>query len=141
MEKRPIAKERLGAFVLFPRSQYKGLTMTGTMPARDDYEVREVEVDGMGTVRMVRSRKEPHRTMQVFECRSEKEFDQCLGKLLGMHETPAYIEGDTSFMVLFVGSEGHVTLTQENYKQVDAQICHERDQAARWWKLYIRSEE
>ena len=140
MERKKIDKARLGAKVLFPRSQYKGLTMTGTMPARNDYEVREVQVDGMGKVRMVRSRQEPHRTMQVFECKTEREFDNRLGTLLGMHETPAYVEGDTSFMVLFVGSEGHVTLTQENYKQVDADICRERDQAARWWKLYANRE-
>jgi hypothetical protein len=138
MEKRPIGKERLGAIVAFPRSQYKGLEMTGTMPCREDYTVKEVQVEGMGVVKMVRSERVPHRTMQVFECHSDTEFDQCLGKLLGMGETPAYIEGDTSFMVLFVGSEENVTLTQENYKEVDAGICRERDQAARWWKMYGR---
>ena len=104
MEKRPIEKERLGAIVAFPRSQYKGLEMTGTMPCQEDYTVKEVQVEGMGVVKMVRSERVPHRTMQVFECHSDMEFDQCLGKLLGMGETPAYIEGDTSFMVLFVGS-------------------------------------
>lgn len=138
MEKRPIEKERLGAIVAFPRSQYKGLEMTGTMPCREDYTVKEVQVEGMGVVKMVRSERVPHRTMQVFECHSDMEFDQCLGKLLGMGETPAYIEGDTSFMVLFVGSEENVTLTQENYKEVDADICRERDHAARWWKMYGR---
>ena len=138
MEKRPIEKERLGAIVAFPRSQYKGLEMTGTMPNREDYTVKEVQVEGMGVVNMVRSERVPHRTMQVFECHSDMEFDQCLGKLLGMGETPAYIEGDTSFMVLFVGSEENVTLTQENYKEVDADICRERDQSARWWKMYGR---
>lgn len=136
MEKRPIEKERLGAIVAFPRSQYKGLEMTGTMPNREDYTVKEVQVEGMGVVNMVRSERVPHRTMQVFECHSDMEFDQCLGKLLGMGETPAYIEGDTSFMVLFVGSEENVTLTQENYKEVDADICRERDQSARWWKMF-----
>ena len=124
MEKRPIEKDRLGAIVAFPRSQYKGLEMTGTMPCREDYTVKEVQVEGMGVVKMVRSERKPHRTMQVFECNSDMEFDQCLGKLLGMGETPAYIEGDTSFMVLFVG------------KEVDAQIRRERDQAARWWKMF-----
>lgn len=138
MEKRPIEKERLGAIVAFPRSQYKGLEMTGTMPCQEDYTVKEVQVEGMGVVKMVRSERVPHRTMQVFECHSDTEFDQCLGKLLGMGETPAYIEGDTSFMVLFVGSEENVTLTQENYKEVDADICRERDQAAWWWKRYGR---
>lgn len=95
MEKRPIEKERLGAIVAFPRSQYKGLEMTGTMPRQEDYTVKEVQVEGMGVVKMVRSERVPHRTMQVFECHSDTEFDQCLGKLLGMGETPAYIEGDT----------------------------------------------
>jgi hypothetical protein len=32
--------------------------------------------------------------------------------------------------------EENVTLTQENYKEVDADICRERDQAARWWKIF-----
>lgn len=132
-----IEKDRLGAYVAFPRSQYKGITLEGCpLPEEGDFKARKVEVPTMGEVTMIEQTQWPGRTMQLFEPASEKQFDDYLSKLLAMNETPAYVEGDTSFMVLFQGSREKVFVTQENHLQVDKEICVARDQAARWWKMY-----
>ena len=141
MQIQKIDKSRLDAMVLWPRSLYRGLTMQKIiLPKKEDYTTEQVCTADMGTVTLIRCAREPHRKMQLIECADEGDFDNKLGILLGMHESPAYVEGDLSFMVLFIGSEMSVKITQENYRQVDADICHHRDQAARWWKLYGNEE-
>ena len=136
MEVKKIDKERVGNYPLFPRAEYKGITMDGEVK-EGDFTAEMRNVPGMGDVWLVECKKYPNRVFQVITAQTEKEFDDCLAKLRSMHETPAYIEGRTDFMVLFVGSKGHVRLTQENYRKVDAEIVKTRDEACRWWALHV----
>lgn len=129
-----IEKNRLGNYPLFPRTTYKGIA-DGDV-AENDFYAEMKNVPPMGNVWLIVCNREPGRTFQVFTAKSEEEFDDYLSKLQSMHETPAYIEGRTDFMVLFAGSKGHVHLTQENYREVDAEITKTRDQACRWWAKY-----
>ena len=136
METIKISKERIGDYPMFPRTEYKGIDKDGEQPEKDFFNAVKKDVPGMGEVWLLECREYPHRTFQVFETNSEAQFDDYLAKLLSMHETPAYIEGRTDFMVLFVGSKGHVEINQLNYKEVDAEIMKTRDMACRWWHLY-----
>ena len=125
MEVRKISKEELGAKVLFPRTQLKGIDCKDAdqMPKRQDFEIEvKHDVPGMGNVKL--------------ETKSEAQFDSHLGTLMGMHESPIYIEGRTDFIIVFQGCKGKLGATQENYKEKVALIHSVRDQAARWWHLY-----
>ena len=75
-------------------------------------------------------------TFQLFEPKSEQQFDDYLSKLLGMHESPSYIAGRHDFIVLFQGSRGNIGVNQLNYQAVVNQIDATRDAAARWWYKY-----
>ncbi len=139
MEIRRLTKEELGQKVLFPRTQVKGVDCKNAadMPARQDFTLQTIsDVPGMGTARIITQTDAPHMKFQLIETDSEEQFDSHLGTLLGMHDTPSYIEGRTDFMVLFLGSEDGQHITQENHKEVYQRICHQQDQAARWWHLY-----
>ena len=132
-----IPQERLGDKVLFPRTQLKGLTCTEEeKPGREDFKAVRKQVETMGEVTLIEQTAWPRRVFQVFRTESEEQFDDYLGKLLGMHEPPSYIEGRTDFMVLFQGSHEHVPLTQANHREVYLQICRTQDDAARWWHCY-----
>ena len=138
-EIRKLTREELGDKVLFPRTQMKGLTCEDKeqMPKRQDFTLDvKHDVPGMGTVRMIVQQQEPQMTFQLIETESEAQFDDYLGKLLGMHDRPSYIEGRTDFMVLFQGSRMGQEITQENHREVYRRICQTQDQAARWWHLY-----
>lgn len=139
MNIRKFTKEELGNKVLFPRTQLAGLSCEDkdAMPARQDFTlVVKHEIEDMGTVRMIEQTQEPKMVFQLIETRDEKQFDDYLGKLLGMHDLPSYIEGRTDFMVLFQGSRSGQQISQENHHEVYRRICHCQDQAARWWHLY-----
>ena len=139
MEVRKIDKERLGDKVLFPRTQLAGLTCEDKdlMPLRQDFEVEQVnDVPNMGTVKLIVQRQSPHMVFQLFETKSEEQFDDYLGKLLGMHQSPIYVSGRTDFIVLFQGNRENMEITQANYKDVVRRIHDTRDAAARWWHLY-----
>ena len=139
MEVKKFDKERLGDKVLFPRTQLAGLTCEDKdlMPQRQDFEVELVnDVPNMGTVKLIVQQQSPHMLFQLFETKSEEQFDDFLGKLLGMHESPIYISGRTDFIVLFQGNREDLEITQANYKDVIRRIHATRDAAARWWHLY-----
>ena len=132
-----IPKERLGGKVLFPRTQLKGLTCTeDERPQREDFKIVTQQVEGMGEVTLIGQTASPRHVFQLFKTESEEKFDDYLGKLLGMHDAPSYIEGRTDFMVLFQGSHEPVPITQENHREVYLQICQAQDDAARWWHCY-----
>ena len=139
MEVKKIDKERLGEKVLFPRTQLAGLTCEDKdlMPQRQDFDVELIhDVPKMGTVKLIIQQQSPHMVFQLFETKSEEEFDDYLGKLLGMHQSPIYISGRTDFIVLFQGNREDMEITQANYKDVIRRIHATRDSAARWWHLY-----
>lgn len=137
MESTKIPKDRLGDKVLFPRTQLKGLTCTEEeKPKREDFKVVTQQVEGMGEVTLIEQAVSPRRVFQLFKVESEEQFDDYLGKLLGMHDTPSYIEGRTDFLVLFQGSHDPVPINQENHREVYRQICQAQDDAARWWHVY-----
>jgi len=137
MEVTKIPKERLGDKVLFPRAQLKGLTCTeDEKPKREDFKAVIQHVESMGDVTLIEQTASPRHVFQLFKTESEEKFDDYLGNLLGMHDTPSYIEGRTDFMVLFQGSHEHVPITQENHREVYLQICQAQDDAARWWHCY-----
>ena len=139
MEKKKIDKERLGAKVLFPRLQYKGISCEDKeqTPARQDFTIETKSgVPGMGDVRLIVQTAAPRMTFQLFEPKDTAEFDSWLGTLLGMHDLPTYIDGRTDFMVLFQGSRDGQEVTQQNHREVYRRICHAQEQAARWWHLY-----
>lgn len=132
-----IPQEQLGDKVLFPRTQLKGLTCTEEeKPGREDFKAVTKQVETMGEVTLIEQAASPRRVFQVFRTESEEQFDDYLGKLLGMHEPPSYIEGRTDFMVLFLGSHEQVPITQANHREVYLQIFRMQDDAARWWHCY-----
>ena len=131
-----IPKERIGDYPMCPRLEYKGINMEGEGPAKKDFVAVKKQVPGMGEVWLLECQQLPYRLFQVFEATSEAQFDDYLAKLRSMHETPAYVDGRTDFMVLFIGSKEHVELNQLNYKEVDAEILKTQDMACRWWHLY-----
>lgn len=136
MEKIKIPKERIGDYPMFPRAEYKGISMEGEQPAKDDFKAVKKDVPSLEKVWLLECQRYPHRTFQVFLPDSEAQFDDWLAKLRSMHETPTYIDGRTDFMVLFVGSKGHTEINQLNYKEVDAEILRTRDLACRWWAMF-----
>ena len=137
MEVTKIPKERLGNKVLFPRTQLKGLTCTeAEKPKKEDFKIVTQQVEGMGEVTLIEQTASPRHVFQLFKTESEEMFDDYLGKLLGMHDPPSYIEGRTDFMVLFQGSHEPVPINQENHREVYLQICQAQDDAARWWYCY-----
>ena len=139
MEIKMIDKERIGAKVLFPRTQHHGIDCKdiSQMPSRQDFTIEQKnDLPGLGQAKLIVQQTAPHMVFQLIEANSEEQFDDYLGKLLGMHDAPSYIEGRTDFMVLFSGSRDHVEVNQENHSEVYRNICHTQDQAARWWCLY-----
>ena len=139
MEVRRLTKEELGAMVACPRTQLKGIGCEDKeqMPARQDFTLREVQdVPGMGTARLIEQQEEPRMVFQLIEAKDEEEFDRYLGTLLGMHQSPIYVEGRLDFIVVFQGCKGELGATQANYKEKVQQIHQVRNQAARWWHLY-----
>lgn len=139
MDVRKLTKEELGAMVAFPRTQLRGIGCEDKeqMPKRQDFTLREVQdVPGMGTARLIEQQGEPRMVFQLIEAKDEAEFDRYLGTLMGMHQSPIYVEGRTDFIVVFQGCKGELGATQQNYKEKVQQIHHVRNQAARWWHLY-----
>ena len=139
MERKKMSKERLGSKVLFPRTQFKGISIENKeqMPARQDFTIEiKSDVPGMGDVRLIVQTATPRMVFQLFEPKDTEEFDSWLGTLLGMHDQPTYIEGRTDFMVLFQGSRDGQEVTQQNHREVYERICRTQEQAARWWHLY-----
>ena len=123
-------------YVLFPRTQLAGLTCydDALMPSREDFDVELLhDVPYSGTVKLIVQQTSPYMTFQLFEPKSEQQFDDYLSKLLGMHESPAYIVGRFDFIVLFQGCQGKMEVNQLNYQAVVNQINATRDAAARWW--------
>ena len=93
MEVNNMSKDRLGAKILFPRTQLAGLTCEdeSLMPSPQDFDVEIVnDVPNMGTARLIVQQQPPHMVFQLFETESEEQFDDFLGKLLAMHNTPSY---------------------------------------------------
>ncbi len=126
-------------YVLFPRTQLAGLTYdNGSLtPSRQDFDVELLhDVPSLGTVKLIVQQVSPHMTFQLLEPKSEQQFDDFLSKLLGMHESPAYIAGCYGFIVVFQGSRDIIEVNQLNYKSVVNQINVTRDAATRWWFNY-----
>ena len=126
-------------YVMFPRTQLPGLTCddNALIPSRQDFDVELIHnVPNMGTVKMIIQQAPPHMTFQLFEPKSVQQFDDFLSKLLGMHESPAYVADCLDFIVLFQGCRDGIEINQQIYKAVVAQIHATRDAAARWWYEY-----
>lgn len=126
-------------YVLFPRTRLQGLTCddNALMPSLGDFDVELLhDVPNMGTAKLIVQQSSPHMTFQLFEPASEQQFDDFLSKLLGMHESPAYIAGCLDFIVLFQGCRERMDINQLNYKAVLSQIHATRDAAAKWWYQY-----
>lgn len=139
MNIRNFTKEKIGNKVLFPRTQLPGLDCKDKdlMPNKQDFSIETLnDVPGMGTVRLIVQTQSPHMVFQLIEAKDDAEFDDFLGKLLGMHDFPSYINGRTDFMVLFQGSRDGQEVNQENHEEVYHRICVCQNQAARWWHLY-----
>lgn len=144
MEVRKLTKEEIGEKVLFPRTQLAGISCENkdTMPAREEFTLETIHnVPGMGEARLIVQTEEPRMVFQLIEASDENQFDDYLGKLLGMHYIPSYIEERTDFMVLFRGSQSGQEINQQNQREVYLHICHTRDQAARWYHLYGSNEQ
>ena len=90
----------------------------------------------MGTVKFIEAVNTPRRVYQLILTDSETLFDDYLGKLLGMHLSPKYIDGDTSFIIVFQGNRDSIEINQLNYKEVVAAIRKDCERAAWWWYLY-----
>ena len=134
-----INKIETGDYVMFPRTQLAGLTCDNAIlvPSRQDFDVELLyDVPNMGMVKLIIQQTVPHMTFQIFEQKSEQQFDDFLSKLLGMNESPAYIAGCFDFIVLFQGCRGRIEVNQLNYEAIVSQINITRDAAARWWYLY-----
>ena len=130
-------------YVMFPRTQLPGLTCddNALIPSRQDFDVELIHnVPNMGTVKMIIQQAPPHMTFLLFEPKSVQQFDDFLSKLLGMHESPAYVADCLDFIVLFQGCHDGIEISQQNYKAVVAQIHAIRDAAARWWYEYGKRE-
>ncbi len=128
-------------YVLFPRTQLAGLTYdNGSLtPSRQDFDVELLhDVPSLGSVKLIVQQASPHMSFQLFEPKSEQQFDDFLSKLLGMHETPAYIAGCHDFIVIFQGCRDMIEVNQLNYKIVVNKINATRDAAARWYYEYAR---
>ena len=140
MEVRELSKDELGDKVLFPRTQLHGINCTDkdiVLPERQSFILEQIEnIPGKGPVKTIVQQQYPHMTFQLFDNLTIAQFDDYLGKLLGMHDIPSYVEGRLDFIVLFVGAKDGVEITQENHTQVYENICRTQDQAARWWHLF-----
>lgn len=126
-------------YVMCPRTLLAGLTCedNALMPSRHDFDVELLrDVPNIGVVKLIVQQTFPRMTFQLFEPKSVQQFDDSLSKLLGMHESPAYIAGCLDFIVLFQGCRDSMEVNQKNYKDVAAQINATRDAAARWWHKY-----
>ena len=121
-------------FVMFPRTQLKGIDFEEVEKELFSAECKHIE--GQGDFWIVTQKDYPRMVFQVFLPKSMEQFDDYLGKLLGMHATPAYISGHYDFLVLFQGANDHIPLTQANHKEVYASICKTEDKAACWWYMY-----
>jgi len=135
-----MTKEQMGDKVLFPRTQHAGVNCTDSdieLPKRQDFNLERMDAEqGHEGFNVIVQQEYPHMVFQLFDGLTPRQFDDYLGKLLGMHDTPSYIERRTDFMVLFVGARDGVEVTQENHQAVYRMICDCQDQAARWWHLY-----
>lgn len=131
-----IDKEGLGEYVAFPRTQCKGLAEPLDVRL-DEFKIVEVnDVPGMGTVKLIEAVNTPRRVYQLFLTDTETQFDDYLGKLLGMHQSPTYIESDTTFIIVFQGNRDSIEINQLNYKEVVDAIRKDRERAAWWWHQY-----
>ena len=134
-----IKKIQTSDYVMSPRTLLPGLTCDdeALMPTRQAFAVEQLhDLPNMGTTKLIVQQAPPRMFFQLFEPQSEQQFDDFLGKLLGMHESPAYVAGRLDFIVLFQGCRDAMAINQQNYKTVVAQIHATRDAAARWWYKY-----
>ena len=85
MEVKKIRKERLGAKVLFPRTQLAGLRCDDReqMPARQDFTLETIQdVPGMGQAHIIVETAAPRMQFQlILTPKGEEQFDDHLGKL------------------------------------------------------------
>lgn len=134
LKPKKIEKLETRDFVMFPRTQTKGLQpMTVD---RDLFTPQAVENGHGGTLWVLRQNAAPHMLFQVILTPTPEKFDSTLGMLLGMPDNPAYIEGCTDFIAVFQGARDHVEVTPDNYKQVADNIKKMHRAAARWWHQY-----
>ena len=131
-----IDKERRGAYVAFPRSLYKGISAEDDTVSKDEYTAEQKWTEQMGMVTLLERTEKPRRIFHVIKTTSEQDFDDKLSRLLSIHELPTYIEGNTSFLVLFAGTKDPVRISQHNFRQVAADITRQQERAALWWKKY-----
>ena len=139
MKVEQISKERLGAKVLFPRTQFAGITCDdkNLLPKPQDFDLElKHDVPTIGTVKLIVQHESPHFVFQLYETESEEQFDDYLGKLLGMHMPTTYISGCTDFLILFIGNREKIEINPANYKDILHHLHEVRDAAARWWYLY-----
>lgn len=134
-----IDKNRLGAFVAFPRTRLAGLPPTPPDDLRaDEFAARVVDTPENGKAWLVEQQAGPRMVFQVFRAENPADFDRQLNILLSMHESPIYVSGHLDALLLFQGNHDHMDITQANHMEVVARINQTRDRAAYWWQLYGR---
>lgn len=134
LKPKSIGKLEIRDFVMFPRTQLKGLQPQDV--DRGLFTPQAVDDGHGGTLWMLRQNAAPHMLFQVIITPTPEKFDNALGMLLGMPDNPIYIEGCTDFITVFQGAHDHVEVTPDNYKQVSDNIKEMHHTAARWWYQY-----
>lgn len=132
-----IDKNRLGAYVAFPRTRLAGLPPTPPGDLRaDEFTARTVDTPDGYKAWLVERQESPRMVFQLFRAESPEGFDTMLGKLLGMHESPIYVSGHLDALLIFQTNRDSINITQENYRSVLMEIHRTRDRAAYWWQTF-----
>lgn len=120
--------------VLFPRTQWKGVKFTEV--EKSDFSAVCKFVEEHGEFWIITQVAWPRFRFQVFLADDLAHFDRMLGQLLGMYESPVYIEGCHDFIVLFQGNHDHIQITQDNHREIFNMIGAVGEKAACWWHQY-----
>lgn len=126
-----------GPLVLLPRLQIAAADTAADGQKNVDlsaFRATTYEIAGRGVFRIIQQAKEPRMLFQLWQAKDEQELDEILGKLLGLHERPSYAG---LYVILFVGNQDYMEITQQNHAEVYRRILHQQEQAARWCRRYL----
>ena len=134
LKPKSIRKLEIRDFVMFPRTQQKGLEPQDV--ERGLFEPIQRDVETMGIVWSLRQVAWPHVEIQIIEAHDTAHFDRLLGTALGMKRWAEYIEGRTDFFVMQMGTQERIDWTQHDPHKVMTELHETIRAAARWWHLY-----